>query len=245
VLIALLSDIHGNRQAFESCLAAAAAARADRIVVLGDIVGYGADPEWCVATTMALAQDGAIVIRGNHDEAAAHGATAMTSTARFVIEWTRNRLAETARQFLGDLPLTVKDEDRLYVHAGANRPAEWHYVLDNDGAQRHFSACQATVSFCGHTHRPMLYSSAGGKLTRFVPNAPEPIPLPSHRRWLAVMGAVGQPRDGNPSAAMGLYDTATRGLRFLRIAYDIDAAVARIRTEGLPEALANRLTGGK
>lgn len=245
MLIALLSDIHANRQAFESCLAATTAAKADRIVILGDIVGYGADPEWCVEKSMALIEAGAFVIRGNHDQAAAQGSTSMTATAGFVIEWTRNRLSAEHRRFLGNLPLSLTDEDRLYVHSEASRPTEWQYVQDSDAAQRHLSACQANVSFCGHIHKPALYSSSGGKVTRFVPNSQDPLPLPAHRRWLAVMGAVGQPRDGNPAAAFGLYDTGARTLRFMRVPYDIDSAIARIRAEGLPDSLASRLMSGK
>lgn len=245
MLIAVLSDIHANREAFEACLDAVSQTGAGRLVLLGDIVGYGADPEWCLDRARRLIADGAIAVRGNHDDAAAKSTQSMNSNARIAIEWTRNQLDTEARAFLGSLPMRVEEDDRLYVHADASAPASWHYVLDSDDARTHIMACTATVSFCGHTHQPALYSaSAAGKVTGFSPNAAEAIPLPAQRQWLAVMGSVGQPRDGNPAAAYGLYDTDTRELRFCRVPYDVDAAARKVLAAGLPEALATRLYRG-
>lgn len=245
MLIALLSDIHANREAFETCLDAVERDGVGRLVLLGDIVGYGADPEWCLDRARRLIEDGAIAVRGNHDDAASKTTQSMTSNARISIEWTRNRLDTEARAFLGSLSMRVDDEDRLYVHADASAPAAWRYVLDPEDARRHLSACDAQVSFCGHTHRPALHClSTMGRVTSFTPNASEPIPLATQRQWLAVMGAVGQPRDGNPAAAYGLYDTESRELRFCRVAYDVDAAARKILAAGLPEALAARLVRG-
>lgn len=245
MLIALLSDIHANREAFETCLDAVARDGAERIVLLGDIVGYGADPEWCLDRARRLIEDGAIAVRGNHDDAASKITQSMTSNARIAIEWTRNRLDAEARAFLGSLPMRIDDEDRLYVHAEASTPAAWRYVLDPEDARRHLSACDAKVSFCGHTHRPALHSLSGmGRITSFTPDASESIPLVAQRQWLAVMGSVGQPRDGNPAAAYGLYDTESRELRFCRKPYDTDTAARKIIDAGLPDALAARLIKG-
>ncbi|MDB5555899.1 MAG: metallophosphoesterase [Rhizobium sp.] len=243
--IAILSDIHANREAFTICLAAADAARADRLVILGDIVGYGADPVWCLDKTRELVANGAVVLRGNHDDAVAKSTQSMNLNARLAIEWTRNQLSAEDRAFLGSLPMQVSEDDRLYVHASANAPEAWHYMLDADDARGHFLHSNAAVSFCGHTHQPALFSaSPAGRITAFTPNATEPIPLSQQRQWLAVMGSVGQPRDGNPAAAFALYDPETRELRFQRIAYDIEAAASKIRKMGLPEALADRLFAG-
>lgn len=245
MLIAIMSDIHANREAFETCLAAVADAPVDRIVLLGDFVGYGADPEWCVDRVRSLVEDGAVAIRGNHDEAASRGTQSMNANARIAIDWTRNRLDLEAREFLGALPMMVDEDDRLYVHSDASAPSSWRYVLDTEDAKRHLAACSAPVSFCGHTHRPALHClSAMGRVTSFTPSAAEPIQLTRQRQWLAVMGAVGQPRDGNPAAAYGLYDTDTRELRFCRVAYDAEAAARKVVEAGLPEALATRLVRG-
>lgn len=244
--IAILSDIHANREAFEACLEAATAAGAGRFVLLGDIVGYGADPVWCVEKARALAAAGAICLRGNHDEAAAGGSVSLNGTARAVIDWTRERLDGAQTAFLAGLPLTVEEDDRLYVHADGSSPARWHYVTDAAGAELHFAATRSRLGFCGHVHVPALYSRpAQGRVTSFTPVSAVPVPLLPQRRWLAVMGAVGQPRDGNPAAAFGLYDEAAGELRFMRAAYDVEAAAAKIRAAGLPESLAARLLAGR
>lgn len=246
VLIALLSDIHANREAYEACLAAVDKLGAERLVILGDIVGYGPDPEWCVEKTRALQDAGALVVRGNHDQACKDASQTMTDAARRAMDWTRNQLSEDARRYLGSLPMSLVDDDRLYIHAEASEPARWRYVLSSDEAARHLGACSATVSFCGHTHRPALYSlSPTGKVTHFTPCSDQPIPLSASRRWLAVMGAVGQPRDDNSKAAIGLYDTEARTLRYLRVSYDIDKTVSKIHAACLPESLAGRLMAGR
>lgn len=246
MLIAILSDIHANREAFEAVLAAAEAAGAERFVLLGDIVGYGADPEWCVERAMALAADGAIVLRGNHDEAIGNLAVSMNPTATLALEWTRRQLGEKARAFLAALPLKAREGDCLFVHAEASAPADWNYVLDASDAGQHLSACDARVSFCGHVHKPALYcSAAGSRITHFCPVAATPVPLLAQRRWLAVLGSVGQPRDGNPCAAYALYDTQSAELRFLRAAYDMETASDKIRAAGLPASLADRILRGR
>lgn len=241
--IALFSDIHANREAFEAALGAAA--DADRVVILGDIVGYGADPAWCVDTVRALQERGAIVIRGNHDQAACETRCDMNSSARIAIEWTREQLAPWQKDFLLGLPLAQADEDRLYVHSDGSAPGNWNYVTDTEDAQTHFNGTSARVSFCGHIHMPALYCQPPlGRITKFVPNSQTAIPLLQQRRWLAVMGAVGQPRDGNPAAAFAIYDTERRELSYRRIAYDIETTQQKIRAAGLPDTLATRLSRG-
>lgn len=244
--IAIMSDIHANRQAFEAVLAAASERGATRHVILGDIVGYGGDPVWCVDKTMELAGGGAIVIRGNHDQAVSDPSVSMNETARAAIDWTRTQLSETQKAYLAGLPLEIEDGERLYVHADASAPARFHYVSDAETAAAHLQACRARVSFCGHIHRPALYClGANGKATPFAPSSSTGIPLLPQRRWLAVMGAVGQPRDGNPAAAYGILDTDRGELEYHRVGYDIEGAAAKIRAVGLSEGLATRLFKGK
>lgn len=244
--LAILSDIHANREAFEAVLAAAEAAGAERLVLLGDIVGYGADPEWCAERARALAAEGAVVLQGNHDEAVGKPGATMNATAAFALEWTRRQLGAEARAFLASLPLSAREGECLFVHADASAPASWNYVLDAADAGAHLAACEARVSFCGHVHRPALYSLAGaGKVTHFRPVSRTPVPLLPQRRWLAVVGSVGQPRDGNPQAAFCLYDTESAELQFRRVAYDVETAAEKIRAAGLPASLADRLAEGR
>lgn len=245
MLIALFADIHANRQALEACLAQARDRGAERFVLLGDYVGYGGDPAWTVETVMRLVEGGALAVLGNHDHAVDSPGETMNVEAQVAIEWTRGVLGAAERQFLAALPLTRKDNDRLYVHADASDPKKWIYVQSTVEASRSLMATEAQITFCGHIHQPALYSlSATAKMTAFTPTTDVPIPLLPGRRWLAVLGAVGQPRDGNPAAAFAMFDTDKRELTYCRAAYDIDAAANRIRKAGLPVWLAERLFRG-
>jgi diadenosine tetraphosphatase ApaH/serine/threonine PP2A family protein phosphatase len=246
VLLAVFADIHANRQAFAACLVAARERGAERMICLGDYVGYGGDPEWAVDTVMGLAESGAMPVRGNHDNAVGTTAESMNAEAQAAIEWTRGRLSATQRRFLAELPLTLQDDDRLYVHSEASHPARWRYVQDTPDAASSILATSAQITFCGHVHRPALYSmSAAAKMTSFVPTADVPVQLLPGRRWLAVLGSVGQPRDGNPAASFAMFDTSTREITYRRVPYDVEAAASRIRDNGLPLWLADRLSAGR
>jgi diadenosine tetraphosphatase ApaH/serine/threonine PP2A family protein phosphatase len=246
VLLALFSDIHANRQAFSACLETARARGAQRLIFLGDFVGYGGDPEWTVDTAIRLIADGAVAVRGNHDQAIGTPSETMNAEAQAAIEWTRDRLSAGQRRFLAGLPLALEEEDRLYVHSEASQPARWHYVQATPDAARSMIATSAHVTFCGHIHTPGLYSmSATAKMTSFVPVSGVPINLLKGRQWLAVLGSVGQPRDRNPAAAFALYDTAAREITYCRVPYDVEAAAQRIREQGLPPWLAERLLIGR
>jgi diadenosine tetraphosphatase ApaH/serine/threonine PP2A family protein phosphatase len=246
VLLAVFADIHANRQAFSACLDYARARGARRFVCLGDYVGYGADPEWTVETVMDLVNSGAMAVRGNHDNAISTPSETMNAEAQAAIEWTRGRLNAAQRRFLAELPLTLKEDDRLYVHSEASTPARWRYVQSTADAARSLVATDAHVTFCGHIHQPALYSmSATAKMTSFVPTSGVPVQLLGGRRWLAVLGSVGQPRDRNPAASLAMLDTATGEVTYCRVPYDVEAAAARIRENGLPLWLADRLKVGR
>jgi Predicted phosphoesterase len=243
--IALLSDIHANREAFEAVLSAARAEGAEKLVLLGDIVGYGADPEWCIDRAAALVAQGAIVLRGNHDQAVGDMSVSLNGMARLSLQWTRNQLDDRARSFLAALPLEAHLGNLLFVHASAEKPARWKYVLGVREAAAHLAACDTGISFCGHVHVPALYCTTPvNKVIGFPPGDQVPIPLSDQRQWLAVMGSVGQPRDGNPLAAFGLFDTERHELRFMRVPYDIETAATKILAAGLPAYLADRLRKG-
>jgi diadenosine tetraphosphatase ApaH/serine/threonine PP2A family protein phosphatase len=246
VLLALFADIHANRQAFGACLDYARAHGAERIICLGDYVGYGADPEWAVETVMGLVENGAIAVRGNHDTAIGTPSETMNAEAQAAIEWSRGRLSAVQRRFLAELPLTLQDDDRLYVHSEASQPSRWRYVQNTPDAARSLVATKAHVTFCGHIHRPALYSmSSTAKMTSFIPASDVPVQLLGGRQWLAVLGSIGQPRDGHPAASFAMFDTATRAITYCRVPYDVEAAARRIRENGLPHWLADRLSAGR
>jgi diadenosine tetraphosphatase ApaH/serine/threonine PP2A family protein phosphatase len=244
--VALIADVHANRQAFAACLAQARALGAERFVLLGDFVGYGADPEWSVETVMDLVGEGALALQGNHDSAIGNPREQMNPQARIVIEWTRGRLDAPQRAFLSQLPLTIREGDTLYVHADASAPKRWHYITSPEEAYRSMAATDARLTFCGHVHCPAIYSlSAVSKMTAFRPVTGVPVPLLTRRRWLVVLGSAGQPRDGNPAASFAMLDTSRQDITFCRAPYDIDEAAAAIRRNGLPPAFAERLAGGR
>lgn len=243
--IALLTDIHGNREAFKACLDDVRTRGVDKIVLLGDYVGYGADPEWCVHRVMEEVSKGAVAVLGNHDAAVNDDREGMNSNAKITMLWTRGQLGTEERAFLAGLPMEARDGTRLYVHSDPASPTQWTYVMDGADAANSLRGTGAQATFVGHVHRPAIYAVAStGKITNFVPVTGTPVPLLSQRRWLVVVGSVGQPRDGNPAAAYSIYDERTTEITSIRVPYDVDAAAAKVLAAGLPEVLARRLKQG-
>jgi diadenosine tetraphosphatase ApaH/serine/threonine PP2A family protein phosphatase len=244
--LAILADIHANLEALTACLAHAERHGANAYAFLGDLVGYGPDPHACIDIVRGYAAAGAIVVRGNHDEAALAGLCEhMNFAAREAAMWTRQSLAPAAREFLEALPYLVEQDGCCFVHASADRPMAWEYVTDKQAVGRCLAATSANLVLAGHLHHPMLFHTTGQGLATFVPQSGIPVPLSSSRRWLALAGSVGQPRDGNPAAAYLLFDTTRRLLSFQRVPYDWMGAAAKIRAAGLPEEFAARLEHGQ
>jgi diadenosine tetraphosphatase ApaH/serine/threonine PP2A family protein phosphatase len=245
-LIAIFADIHANRPAFEACLRDAAGQGAGDIVLLGDYVGYGADPEWTVETVTDLVAKGAIAVRGNHDTAVGDPTISLNIEAQVAMEWTRGELGKPQREFLARLPASVPAGEVLYVHADARAPEAWNYLIDAAQAAKSLLASPARITFCGHTHVPAVYSmSPTGKMTAFTPVDDVHIDLLPARRWLIVAGSVGQPRDGRAAACWLKFDPQRMSVTFRRVPYDVDLAAARIREKRLPSWLADRLYLGR
>lgn len=245
---AILTDLHANREAMEACLEHARAAGATRFAVLGDLVGYGADPGWVVDAVRALAEAGAPVVRGNHDDAVVGpDHAAMHEAARAAVSWTRNRLDESQRAWLATLPLTAElPGGVLLVHANGWKPGGWEYMDGAFEAQRCLQAVPHRLVLAGHVHEPALYHlGPTGRPAGFMPVPAVPIPLSSQRRWVALPGSLGQPRDGVPAACWAMLDDAARTIVFHRTPYDNAAAAAKVRAAGLPESLALRLETGR
>lgn len=249
--LALLSDIHANIQALDACLAHARAQGAQQFALLGDFVGYGADPVAVVQRVQVLAGQGALVIKGNHDAQAVTPPLKATTVGDSTASWTHAQLDSSQRQFLDNLPLVLEQGSVLLVHASVDRPELWRYVTDERAAGASLNAVTASAVrhvFGGHVHFQTLYyrgigSDAG--LMKFVPTPGVAIPVPGHRHWLATVGSVGQPRDGDQRAMYALFDTASLQLTFHRIAYDHHGAAAAIRRAGLPTSFADRLELGQ
>ena len=247
--IALLSDVHANLRALEACLAHAAEQGTGRLAILGDLVGYGAQPAEVVQRIRGLADAGAVVLRGNHDQHTVTPPVQARSLDQSGAAWTHERLDKDALDFLERLPLTATLGTALLVHASADSPGRWHYVDNERRAEASLDAASLDPDvryvFCGHVHQQTLYfHGAGQGLMRFQPTPGVLIPVPAHRYWLATVGSVGQPRDGNTKAMYALFDPELAELTFHRVAYDHLAAAADVRAAGLPEYFAQRLEAG-
>jgi diadenosine tetraphosphatase ApaH/serine/threonine PP2A family protein phosphatase len=243
---AILSDLHANRQAIEAVIDDARRRGAQRWALLGDFVGYGADPAWVVDTVRDLVRGGAIAIQGNHDAATVAGfSPQMRQQVESLIQWTRSQLDPDQLKFLADLPYTHEEGDLLFTHANAFAPRQWAYIEGRSEAVRSMMATHCRVTFCGHMHDPRLFHlSSIGKAGEFVPTAGVPVPLMAQRNWLVIPGSAGQPRDGNPAACYAMYDSLERSLTLWRVPYDIETASQRILDAGLPAEMARRLRQG-
>ena len=189
---------------------------------------------------------GAIVVLGNHDAAAigrpVHG---MNQQALAAIAWTRRNLGRAQTKFLETLPLTVRENDRLFVHASAAIPDRWTYITGRRQAAQCIGATDANMIFCGHVHEQKLYYTGGsGYPMPFRPVPGTPIPTERHRQWIAIVGSAGQPRDRNTAACYALADFSRSRITFFRVPYDHGTAAQKIRAAGLPERLARRLERG-
>ena len=243
--IALLSDIHGNLQALRSCLDDACEKGATRFVFLGDFVGYGADPGGVIDLVAQHVAEGAFAVRGNHDEAIYRSSSYMNEMAMCAIKYAQQVLTPEQILFLRNLPMIARENSCCFVHASAASPDKYPYVDSPSAAQRCAEASDLPHTFCGHVHEQRLYFAVPGRhMNVFRPMPGVSVPVPAHRRWVALVGSVGQPRDGNPQAAYAIFDIEQVAITFCRVPYDHHAAAARIREVGLPESIAFRVESG-
>ena len=246
--IGLFADLHSNLEAFDACMEQAGELGVTRMVFLGDIVGYNADPGALIDRIGEMvANKKAIAVLGNHDQAVFEDHShQMNASANAAIQWTKSQLNPTQVQFLKDLPLMVQEDAMCFVHASAHNPADWNYITDSMSAWRCVQNSGKTYTFVGHAHEQALfYQSAVGKLIRFAPHPGDEVPVMRHRQWVGVVGSLGQPRDGNPEACFAVFEPEQEALTFHRTPYDQFTAADKVRRAGLPEDLANRLITGK
>lgn len=237
---AVVSDVHSNYEALEAVLADAAGQRIDKYLSTGDIVGYGADPEACISRIRSLDP---VIVAGNHDWAVAGRLSLdfFNSYAREAIEWTRERLDADAVRWLAALPLTAKVGDITLVHATVHGPENFDYLLTAYDAHLSLEVLDTPVCFVGHSHVPVTFATNGTVTFSFATR----IDLAETVKAIVNAGSVGQPRDGNPHASYGIYDTEARVAEVRRVAYDVASASRKILAAGLPPVLAERLWHGK
>lgn len=249
--LALLSDLHANRQALQACLDHARAQGAERLLFLGDLVGYGADPVAVLDQVMACVADGALAVQGNHDAMAVAPPAKVDQLGALSAGWTHAQLGPAHRQFLQQLPLSQRCGAALLVHASADGPARWHYVDRPAAAERSLDAALRSDAglryvFSGHVHaQALFFRSPSQRMTVFQPQPGVAVPVPPHRHWLATVGSCGQPRDGDARAMYALWDDTAHSLCFHRVPYDHAGAARAIRAAGLPSFFADRLERGQ
>lgn len=238
---AIFGDVHGNREALDAVLRDMEQARVDRRLCLGDIVGYGADPVGCLRGIRDL---GIETVQGNHDSAAV-GETPLdyfNPFAKRAVEWTAGRLGAEDAAWLKGLPLVRDCGGFTLVHSSLACPREWGYILDYEAAQRCFGLLSSRACFVGHSHVPLVFMEHDGAVTvRRAATAA----IEHAARYIVNVGSVGQPRDGDPRAAYGVYDEGSGTVELRRVEYDIRAAQRGIVDAGLPEFLAVRLEAGR
>jgi predicted phosphodiesterase len=231
--IAIISDIHSNLEALQKSLEIIKEKNVGEIVCLGDIVGYGANPNECVTLVRGTTPH---ILMGNHDEAAVklESLEYFNPYARAAAEWTHRALTDEHASFLTSLPTSLELWGLLFTHSSPYEPDEWHYILTQDDARMNFGYFTQPVAFFGHSHIPGIYSENGRAGT-----------VSKNGRYLINVGSVGQPRDGNWHLSFGIFDTDTWSYENIRSEYDVNAAAAKIRKAGLPKTLADRIAVGR
>jgi diadenosine tetraphosphatase ApaH/serine/threonine PP2A family protein phosphatase len=220
--IGIISDIHGNLEALDVAFRRLESEKVDRVYCLGDIVGYGANPNECVEKVRSLCHAAVI---GNHDDALVGRTSAryFNSYARAALDWAARVITEDNLAYLKSLPLTRQEDGLFLVHATPLEPSAWNYILHPEDAVVHFEVLPPkTMCFIGHSHVPERFYDGTG-------------------RSIANVGSVGQPRDRDPRACCAVYETQTGTLEWLREVYPVQEAAHKIRAANLPEFLAARL----
>src|SRR5215218_1787673 len=237
--VAIASDIHGNKQAFEAVIAAAQEAQVEELWCLGDLVGYGAEPDRCVELA---SEECALVLAGNHDLAVVEilSLEDFSRGAALAAMWTRETISEATHDFLHALKPQGDGFGYGLFHASPRDPV-WEYVLSGLTAELCFDATEFRVSFIGHSHVALSFNRPEGEPTNgSTRKAGDQLEL-SDGNWLINPGGAGQPRDGDPRAAWLMLDTDRATALWCRTEYDIAAAQAAIRAARLPDSLAERL----
>ena len=230
--IAIISDIHGNLEALERTFDIISERDIDRVYCLGDIIGYGANPNECIDF---LISRGVLSIIGNHDKAALdlRIAAQFNRYARAAVEWTAKQLTPEHIAFLSGLPYTRVDHDCTFVHATPDKPEEWNYIVSEFDAQEFFQSFSTSICWIGHSHVSGLYCE--DMKTKSVERG---------KRFIINVGSVGQPRNGDWRLSFGVFDVDAWQYEHVVAEYNVALAREKILEAGLPSFLGDRLLSG-
>ena len=234
---ALFSDIHSNLEALETAVLYAKGRQIDRTLVLGDTVGYGANPNECFEWVL---QNAAVSLAGNHEKAVLDVKLRerFNPMAHEAIVWTEEKMDAAFKQKIPDLPLIRIESSMTLVHGSVNEPEEFHYLVNARDAEPSFKELSTPVCFAGHTHIPSCFCERAQSAVTLTPGV---MTLEKGERYILNPGSVGQPRDRDPRLAFGIYDDEKRTFEIVRLSYDNVKAADKIRKAGLPRYLADRL----
>ena len=236
------SDVHGNLEALRAVFADASGRDCDAVICLGDIVGYGANPEECVEIVSRTPRGAAVL--GNHDAAVIDSSLRgyLNPAAQAGLRHSERVLSGASVDYLRSLPLTIDSTDGyVAAHASPFKPEEWYYVLEPAEVQDALRAMTRAIAFIGHTHYPAVHNGRGTMMS-MLPG--EPVKLRPGEKCVINVGSVGQPRDGDPRAAYVIFDGVEGSAEVFRVEYDVDATALKILDAGLPAMLADRIRRG-
>lgn len=234
--VAIISDIHGNLEALSVVLEFIKDNNIDEVFCLGDIVGYGPNPNECIEKISEICSK---VVIGNHD----HAALGLTSTeyfndfAKISTYWTSINLTADNKEYLLSLDFKMNSEDYLLVHSTPSEPEMWHYIISEMDAKHEFRQFKQKICFIGHSHFPIVFFKTGY-------SREQKLKLDQSNKYIVNVGSVGQPRDGNPRTCFCVYNTDSEEIEYVRLDYDINKTREKIVRAGLPVFLADRLLKG-
>ena len=242
MLYGICSDIHSNATAFKAVLESMRDNGVERKVCLGDIVGYGVDTDECVDL---VRENMDFCLIGNHDSVAVKNESSegFNPYAKQAIEWTQKHLSKESVAYIRSLPYIHEENDICFVHASPLSPAEWVYVTDLEDALNAFDHFSERYCFVGHTHSPVIIASRPMAIPKILDEYEYVIA--NTERLLVNVGSVGQPRDRDPRACWCLLDTETKCVRLIRVDYDIRETQNRMKKQGMPSFLIDRLSVGR
>ena len=239
---AIISDIHSNLEALRAVVKDIKKRRIKRIFCLGDLVGYGANPNECIEL---CASESKVVVAGNHDWATL-GKTDISvfnPVAAEAIGWTRTNTTKTNIAHLKKYGLAETVDSILLVHASPHKPEMWSYLFSLEEFKQQFEFFKEQVCFVGHSHIPSAVFQDANGYTDFLRD--NPFPLIETRRYIVNVGSVGQPRDLDPRASYSIFDGNKKSIEIIRLDYNIPLAQQKVLDAGLPEVLADRLLTGR
>jgi len=242
MLYGICSDIHSNATAFKAVLESMHDNGVERKVCLGDIVGYGVDTDECVDL---VRENMDFCLIGNHDSVAVKNESSegFNPYAKQAIEWTQKHLSKESISYIRSLPYIHEENDICFVHASPLSPADWVYVTDLEDALNAFDHFSERYCFVGHTHSPVIIASRPLAIPKILDEYEYVIA--NTERLLVNVGSVGQPRDRDPRACWCLLDTETKCVRLIRVNYDIRETQNRMKKQGMPSFLIDRLSVGR